>query len=81
VLGDLYAKAPVRAYGGITGHSIEAQFPAGLCLAALALRAGAIVPAFDRNHEAAAAQPSDNILVTTVGHQRGEGMALLIREK
>ena len=62
-------------------HSIEAQFPAGLCLAALALRAEAAVPAFDGQHEAAATQSSDNILVTTVGHQRGEGMALLIREK
>ena len=81
VIENLYAKAPVRAYGGITGHSIEAQFPAGLCLAALALRAEAAVPAFDGQHEAAATQSSDNILVTTVGHQRGEGMALLIREK
>ena len=76
-----YDGIPVRAYGGISGHSVEAQFPTGLCLAALALRADAKVPAFDANYEVAATQSADNILVTTVGHQRGEGMALLIREK
>lgn len=81
VLEQDFAKAPIRAYGGITGHSIEAQFPAGLCLGALALQSAAKVPVFDADHEAAATQPADNILVTTIGHERGEGMALLIREK
>jgi 3-oxoacyl-[acyl-carrier-protein] synthase II len=40
------------------GHSMEAQFPAGVAIAALALKAGKL---------------KDAALVTSVGHHRGEG--------
>lgn len=68
---------PLRAYGGIAGHGLEAQFPLGLALGALAIDAGARVPAFDAEHESAATSAVTEALVTTVGYTRGEGMALL----
>lgn len=68
---------PVRAYGGIAGHGVEAHFPLGLAFAALALGAGAKVPAFDTAHEAAMNTAARHAVVTTVGHARGEGIALL----
>ena len=74
------AGAPVRAYGGIVGHSIEAQFPAGLALAALTLGHGAKVPAFDASVEKPMAAAARSAVVTTVGHSRGEGVAVLSAE-
>ncbi|OLP61489.1 beta-ketoacyl-ACP synthase II [Xaviernesmea oryzae] len=71
--------AALRGYGGLAGHSLEAQFPLGLALAALALEAGARVPSFDPA-EAAMAKAASHAVVTTVGHQRGEGVALLLAE-
>lgn len=77
VLASVLPGRPVRAYGGISGHGVEAQFPLGLAFAALALGAGATVPAFDAAHEAAMTQPARHAVVTTIGHARGEGTALL----
>ncbi len=68
---------PLRAYGGLSGHGVEAQFPLGLAFAALALSEGARVPPFDAGHEAPMAKPAHHALVTTIGHVRGEGIALL----
>ena len=69
--------ATLRGYGGATGHAVEAQFPLGLALAALAIDAGAKVPAFDAGNEKPMEKPVAHALVTTVGYTRGEGMALL----
>ncbi len=77
VLEERFAGAALRAYGGVTGHALEAQFPLGMALAALALDGRARVPAFDGSHEAAMAAPASHAIVTTVGYTRGEGMALL----
>jgi 3-oxoacyl-[acyl-carrier-protein] synthase II len=77
VLGDKLPDVPVRGYGGLFGHSIEVQFPLGLALAALALDEKAAVPAFDPDHEAGMTAPATKAVVTTVGHVRGEGAALL----
>lgn len=77
VLETVFAGLPVRAYGGQTGHALEAQFPLGLALAALAVDAGATVPPFDAAHEAAAPAPARHAIVTTVGYTRGEGMAFV----
>ncbi|CAN7334686.1 MULTISPECIES: beta-ketoacyl-ACP synthase [Ensifer] len=74
------AGAPVRAYGGLVGHSIEAQFPAGLALAALALGHGAKVPAFDASFEKPMTAGARTAVVTTIGHSRGEGVAVLSAE-
>jgi 3-oxoacyl-[acyl-carrier-protein] synthase II len=55
--------ADIVAMGDLTGHAIEAAFPAAVALAAALLQAG-------RGREA---------VVTGVGHHRGEGLARLSR--
>lgn len=71
--------APVRGYAGFAGHGIEAQFPLGLALAALSLESSARVPAFDPTEDAQG-EPATRAIVTTIGHQRGEGIAVLVKE-
>ncbi|MFB2551710.1 beta-ketoacyl-ACP synthase [Ensifer soli] len=80
VLGRVLPAAPLRAYGDLFGHGIEAQFPLGLALAALALGEKAVVPAFDGDADRPAGAPAETAVVTTVGHARGEGVAVLTRE-
>jgi 3-oxoacyl-[acyl-carrier-protein] synthase II len=68
-----------RAYGSLLGHSFEAQMPLGLALAALALSKGEYFGPLDGSgveREAGGEAPA-SILVTSVGHWRGEGMAML----
>ncbi|MEI3851980.1 MULTISPECIES: beta-ketoacyl-ACP synthase [Ensifer] len=79
-LDKTFAGAPVRAYGGLVGHSIEAQFPLGLALAALTLGEGAKVPAFDAGAEKPMTAAAKSAVVTTIGHSRGEGVAVLSAE-
>ncbi|WEX76063.1 beta-ketoacyl-ACP synthase [Sinorhizobium numidicum] len=74
------AGRPVRAYGGLVGHGIEAQFPVGMAFAALSLGHAAKVPSFDPNAEAPMAAPAKAAIVTTIGHARGEGIAVLSAE-
>ncbi|MCL4768275.1 MAG: beta-ketoacyl-ACP synthase [Hyphomicrobiaceae bacterium] len=68
----------VRAHGTVLGHALEAHFIAGVALAALAVSRQAYFPPFDvsgveRPLEGAPRQ----ILVTGLGHWRGEGLALV----
>jgi len=60
-LAKLMPGAPVHSTGDIFGHMIEAQFPAGVALAAAAIK--------DNYFRQA--------VVTSVGHMRGEGLAFL----
>lgn len=76
-LAERFPGMPVRGFAGSIGHSLEAQFPAGLALAALAIDSGAIVPAFDAAHETAQNAAARHAIVTTVGYVRGEGLAVL----
>lgn len=80
VLETAFPGAVVRGFGGVIGHALEAQFPLGLALAALALDAKATVPVFDAAGEKAMAKPASEAIVTTVGYVRGEGMAHLSAE-
>ncbi|UXS03079.1 beta-ketoacyl-ACP synthase [Agrobacterium tumefaciens] len=80
VLEKVLPQAAIRGFGGVTGHGLEAQFPLGLALAALTLESGAKVPPFDANAEKPMAQAADEAVVTTVGHVRGEGVAVLSRD-
>lgn len=73
-------QAAIRGFGGITGHGLETQFPLGIGLAALALANKAKVPAFDPAHEKPVASAAATAVVTTVGHGRGEGVAVLTAE-
>lgn len=65
-------------YGDLIGHGVEAHFPAGLALAALALKSGAVTSSlFNPACEISAQQKLRRIMVTGVGHWRGQGLALL----
>ncbi len=72
--------ASARAHGSRIGHGVEAHFPSGVCLAALALSEGRFYEpmpdcAFETDYRGDLGQ----VLVTGVGHWRGEGLALLER--
>ncbi|MDX3925295.1 MAG: beta-ketoacyl-ACP synthase [Shinella sp.] len=71
----------VRGFAGATGHALETHFPLGLALAALALDTGAKVPPFDPETETPMSEPAKAAVVTTIGHGRGEGAAILSAEK
>ncbi len=77
VLVQKFPGAALRGYGGVTGHAMEAQFPLGLALAALALEGGLRVPPFDAGAEQPMPAPAQRAVVTTVGYTRGEGLAVL----
>ncbi len=69
-------ETPIRCFGSKLGHATEAQFPLGVALAALSLSQGLFYPPFEQGeHEAS--KPVEQILVSTFGHWRGEGLAAL----
>ncbi len=70
----------IRAYSGVSGHGLESQFPLGLAFAALAVANQAKVPQFDAAHEQPMVTGARKAVVTTVGHARGEGIAVLSAE-
>lgn len=68
----------IRATGTSFGHTMEAQFPIGLALAALSVSHGALFPPNDSSGvESEMSKPPRQILVIGTGHWRGEGMALV----
>jgi 3-oxoacyl-[acyl-carrier-protein] synthase II len=76
----LSARAPIaiRATSSHLGHGVETQFPMNIALAAIALQQGRIFPSFDpTGFEHAMDAPLRQVVVTSVGHWRGEGLALL----
>ncbi|MCP8893678.1 beta-ketoacyl-ACP synthase [Shinella daejeonensis] len=78
--GGRFAGSALRGYSAVTGQALEAQFPLGLALAALALGNGQPVPPFDAHAETPMPGPATTAVVTTVGHARGEGLAILSAE-
>jgi 3-oxoacyl-[acyl-carrier-protein] synthase II len=68
----------VRSTGTAFGHTIEAQFPLGLALAALSISRGALFPPNDpTGFEVEKSGPPTQIVVVGAGHWQGEGMALV----
>jgi 3-oxoacyl-[acyl-carrier-protein] synthase II len=68
----------VRATNTMFGHTLEAQFPLGLALAALSLSRGEMFPPNDSTGlEIEMSKSPDQIVVIGTGHWRGEGMALV----
>jgi len=68
----------VRATGTMFGHTMEAQFPLGLALAALSISKGALFPPNDPTGlELEISTPPTQIVVVGAGHWQGEGMALV----
>jgi 3-oxoacyl-[acyl-carrier-protein] synthase II len=83
-LEGLHAKASgrlaVRATGSYLGHGLEPQFAMNIALATLALGRGALFPPSDTTGlEQPANGALNQVLVTAVGHWRGEGLALVER--
>ena len=69
---------PVRATGTFIGHGFEPQFAMNIALATLALGHERLFPPGDSSGVERAMQgPLDQVVVTGVGHWRGEGMALV----
>ncbi|WP_024510761.1 beta-ketoacyl-ACP synthase [Bradyrhizobium sp. ARR65] len=68
----------IRATGTAFGHTMEAQFPIGLALAALSISRGTLFPPNDSSgFEIEMSTPPTQIVVVGTGHWRGEGMALV----
>jgi 3-oxoacyl-[acyl-carrier-protein] synthase II len=69
---------PVRATGTHIGHAMEPQFAMNIALAALALGHGKLfAPCDGSGFETPAGGALDRVIVTSVGHFRGEGLALV----
>ncbi|MBS0535321.1 MAG: beta-ketoacyl-ACP synthase [Proteobacteria bacterium] len=74
--GDL----AVRATGTYLGHGMEPQFAMNVALATVALAHGSLYPPCDQTGlEKPMSGSLDQVVVTGVGHWRGEGMALVER--
>jgi 3-oxoacyl-[acyl-carrier-protein] synthase II len=69
-------ETPIRAYSNMTGNPLEANFPFAIALASLALKNGGFYPTFEPGEKPVKLNPS-TILVSTAGHYRGEGIALV----
>jgi 3-oxoacyl-[acyl-carrier-protein] synthase II len=74
--GDL----AVRATGTYLGHGLEPQFSMNIALATVALGHGSLFPPCDSTGlERPMSGELDQVVVTSVGHWRGEGLALVER--
>lgn len=72
--GDLAVRAP----GSYVGHAMEPTFPMNIALATVALGHGTLFPPADSTGlEKPVSGPLSQVLVTSVGHWRGEGLALV----
>ena len=72
------ADLAVRATGSYLGHGPEAQFPMNIALAAVALGHASLFPPCDKTGlEQPMRGELKQIVVTGVGHWRGEGLALV----
>jgi 3-oxoacyl-[acyl-carrier-protein] synthase II len=71
-------KAPIRATGTYLGHAMEPQFPMNIALAATVVSRGKLFPPGDKSGvETPADTAITQVVVTGVGHWRGEGLALV----
>ena len=68
--------AAIRFFTSMIGNPIEANFPAGMALAALAIQNKGFYAPFE-TAEREAEQNPQSVLVSTIGHYRGEGVGLL----
>lgn len=77
---EAHSELAVRATGTYLGHGLEPQFPMNVALAAVTLGHGSLFPPCDATGlEQARSGPISQVVVTGVGHWRGEGLALLER--
>ena len=77
---ESHADLAVRATGSYLGHGLEPQFPMNIALATIALGNGSLFPPCDTTGlEKPMSGALSQVLVTGVGHWRGEGLALVER--
>jgi 3-oxoacyl-[acyl-carrier-protein] synthase II len=77
---ELHSDLAVRATGSYLGHGFEPQFPMNIALATAVLDHGSLFPPCDSTGlERPANRDVTQVLVTGVGHWRGEGLALVER--
>jgi 3-oxoacyl-[acyl-carrier-protein] synthase II len=77
---EQHADLAVRATGSYLGHGLEPQFPMNIALATVALGHGILFPPSDPTGlERSVGGDVTQVLVTGVGHWRGEGLALVER--
>ncbi len=77
---ESHADLPVRATGSYIGHGVEPQFVMNIALAAVALGHATLFPPCNSSGlEKPATEDLRQVLVTGVGHWRGEGLALVER--
>ena len=67
---------PVRRFGTLFGHGVEAQFPLGIALAAIAISSRTVAAPIEEG-ETELTEVPDRVLVTGVGHWRSEGTAIV----
>jgi 3-oxoacyl-[acyl-carrier-protein] synthase II len=73
-----HSEFAVRATGTHLGHGVEPQFAMNIALAAIALRRGTLFASRDATgFERPSGGPLAQVVVTSVGHWRGEGLALV----
>jgi 3-oxoacyl-[acyl-carrier-protein] synthase II len=77
---EVHSDLAVRATGSYLGHGLEPQFPMNIALATIALGHGSLFPPCDSTGlERPMSGPLSQVVVTSVGHWRGEGLALVDR--
>lgn len=77
---EAHADLAVRATGSYLGHGLEPQFAMNLALATVALGHGSLFPPCDSTGlERPMSEDLSQVVVTGVGHWRGEGLALVER--
>ena len=77
---EQHGELAVRATATYLGHGMEPQFAMNVALATVALAHGSLYPPHDPTGlEKPMNGPLDQVVVTGVGHWRGEGMALVER--
>jgi len=77
---EMQGELAIRATGSYFGHGLEPQFPMNVALATIALGHGSLFPPCDSTGlERPMEGDLRQILVTGVGHWRGEGLALVER--
>jgi 3-oxoacyl-[acyl-carrier-protein] synthase II len=77
---ELHSDLAVRATGSYLGHGLEPQFPMNIALATVVLDHGSLFPPCDSTGlERPMNGDVTQVLVTGVGHWRGEGLALVER--
>jgi 3-oxoacyl-[acyl-carrier-protein] synthase II len=75
-----HGELAVRATGSYLGHGMEPQFPMNVALATIAIQHGSLFPPCDSSGlEKPLRGALDRVVVTSVGHWRGEGFAVIER--